>query len=573
LNRLFYGDNLDVLRRYVKDETVDLVYLDPPFNSQTTYNVLFAEHDGTKAASQLHAFGDTWEWNHESARAYQIAVEQGGRVSECLQAFRTFLGQSNMMAYLAMMAPRLVELRRVLKPYGALYLHCDPTASHYLKMLLDAIFGPDNFSNELVWRRTTTKNDYKQGAVNWPRVHDVLLMYYRSTVTARDAKRFSQAFGPYDEQYLDTFYTFKEPDGRRYRLSDLSAPGQGSRGHPKYEFLGVTRYWRYSKDKMEDLYKQGRIEFRPTGKVPFRKTYLDEMPGVAIGDVWTDIRGMINLGKEMLGYPTQKPEALLDRIIQAHTRPGDLVLDPFCGCGTTVAAAHRLNRQWLGIDIAQAAVQVIRQRFRDHFAIDLPAEVTGEPTSVADARELARTEPYQFQWWALGLVDARPIEQRKGADKGIDGRRYFTDPHTGQTEQIIFSVKAGHTTVAHVRDLRGVIDRERAAMGALICMGEPTKAMRVEAASAGDILTAWGRYPRLQIRCVAELRSGNKLDAPNPLDVTYKQAPRSVPKVAATQPAFNLESEPARAKSKMVKATLPLGFGQPKVRAASKRGR
>jgi site-specific DNA-methyltransferase (adenine-specific) len=213
-NKLYYGDNLDVLRRYVTDESVDLVYLDPPFNSRQDYNVLFKEKDGTSSSSQIMAFEDTWEWNTESKKVYEELVERGDKVSDVMRAFHTFLHGSDMMAYLAMMAPRLMELHRVLKPTGSIYLHCDPTASHYLKLLMDAVFGGENFANEIVWRRTTTKNDYKQGAVNWPRIHDTLLMYHSSTIQARDAKRFRQSFSPYDDEYVQTFYSFKDPDGR-----------------------------------------------------------------------------------------------------------------------------------------------------------------------------------------------------------------------------------------------------------------------------------------------------------------------------------------------------------------------
>lgn len=568
MNRLFYGDNLEILRRYIADESVDLVYLDPPFKSDQNYNVLFAEHDGTKAASQLHAFEDTWQWNEESARSYQETVERGGRVSEGLQAFHRVLGHSDMLAYLAMMAPRLVDLRRVLKPTGSLYLHCDPTASHYLKILMDAIFGPQNFSNEVSWKRTSGKSDYRQGAVHWPRVRDLLLFYRKD---ASGPGTFNYTFAQYDPSYIEAKYPYTDSDGRRYGLWDLSGPGGAAKGNPRYEVFGVTRYWRYSKTKMEELVAQGRVVQRRPGVVPRLKRYLEEMPGRAIGDSWDDIPPVNSQAKERLGYPTQKPEALLDRIILASTNEGQTVLDPFCGCGTTIASAHRLNRQWIGIDITQAAIVVIKQRFRDRFGIDLPCEVVGEPVSLPDAITLAQSDPYQFQWWALGLVGARPTEKRRGADRGIDGRRYFTDPIAGKTEQIIFSVKAGHVSVSHVRDLRGVLNRECAAMGALICMEPATKPMLVEAASAGFVDTAWGRYPQLQIRSIAELLEGHRLNAPNPLDVTYKQAPRDVPIAAERQPAFNLQSPTPPKKSKMAKAALPLGFRQPKARRTPKR--
>jgi DNA modification methylase len=536
-NKLYYGDNLEVLQRYVKDESVDLVYLDPPFNSRQDYNVLFAEKDGSQSSSQIHAFEDTWEWNIDAERAYELIVEQGGRVADALRAFRTFLGGSDMMAYLAMMAPRLVELRRVLKETGSIYLHCDPTASHYLKILMDAVLGGENFADEIIWRRTTTKNDYKQGAVNWPRVHDTLLMYHRSTAAARQAKRFKQPFSPYDESYLNTFYTFNDPDGRRYRLSDLSAPGQGSRGHPEYEFLGVMRYWRYNKEKMQKLYDEGKIEFRPTGKVPFKKTYLDEMPGVAIGDVWTDVRGMINLSNEMLGYPTQKPEALLERIIEASSNEGDVVLDPFCGCGTAISAAQKLNRRWIGIDITHLAVNLIKTRLSDAFGPEIKTtyEVVGEPTDYEGAAALAAEDKFQFQSWALGLVGARPAgPTRKGADKGIDGRKTFHDDNSGVSKDIIFSVKGGGVTDSQLRDLEGVLVHEKAEIGVFLSFEEPTRPMKKRAAEAGLYKSSDGTtYPRLQILTIQQMLDGKQPEYPlHRRDATFKKAPRSRPAAA-----------------------------------------
>lgn len=340
-----------------------------------------------------------------------------------------------MLAYLSMMAPRLVELRRTLKPTGSLYLHCDPTASHYLKLLLDAVFGPENFKNDITWRRTSTKADYKQGATNWPRVHDVLLYYVKSD---EEAGVFHQPFAPYGEDYLSVKYRYKDADGRAYRLSDLTAPGSGSRGHPQYEFLGITRFWRYNKERMQELYEAGRIVQTKPGTVPQYKRYLDEVPGIAIGDVWDDIPPINSQALERLGYPTQKPEALLERVIQSSTTEGDAVLDPFCGCGTTIAAAEGLKRRWIGIDITHLAISLIKTRLKDAYGDAAAYKVIGEPTTVEDAEVLAESDPYQFQWWALGLVGARPAEQKKGADKGIDGRLYFHDgTASGKTHQVI----------------------------------------------------------------------------------------------------------------------------------------
>jgi adenine specific DNA methylase Mod len=366
MNKLYYGDNLTVLRNEIGDESVDLIYLDPPFNSQATYNVLFQSTSGERSAAQLEAFEDTWHWGDETERAFDEVMRSGNMdAAEMLRSLRSFLKENDVMAYLSMMAVRLLELHHVLRQTGSIYLHCDPTASHYLKILMDAIFHQRNFVNEIIWRRTTTKNDYRQGAVNWPRIHDVLLMYHKSTEHARSENRFTQTFEPYSVDTIETFYSFADKDGKHYRLSDLTAPGQGSRGHPQYEFMGITRYWRYSKEKMEQLRAEGRIEFRPHGKVPRLKVYLEDSPGVAVGDVWSDIRGMFNFGKEMLGYPTQKPVALLERIIGASSKDGDTVLDPFCGCGTTIHAAQKLRREWIGIDITHLAISLIEKRLRD----------------------------------------------------------------------------------------------------------------------------------------------------------------------------------------------------------------
>ena len=535
MNQLYYGDNLDVLRLHVAEESVDLVYLDPPFNSNANYNVLFAERDGTQAAAQIKVFGDTWRWDEWAARAYADVVEAGGRVSQAMQAFRTFLGESDMLAYLAMMAPRLVELRRVLKPTGSLYLHCDPTASHYLKMLLDAVFGPVNFRTEIVWKRSSAHSDAKQGRTQHGRIHDVILFY-----TKTDTWAWNHVFTPYDASYTDAFYKHVEPNtGRRYRLDNLTGPGGAAKGNPSYDVMGVTRFWRYSKAKMAELTRQGRIVQTKPGAVPAYKRYLDEMPGVPLQDWWGDIPPIAAQAQERLGYPTQKPEALLERIISASSHEGDVVLDPFCGCGTTVAAAQALGRQWIGVDVTNLAITLMRHRLRDTYGDDIEQayQVIGEPVSVPDAEALAAADPYQFQWWALGLVGARPAEGKKGADQGIDGRIYFHDGDTAKTKQIVISVKAGKLHAPYVRDLRGVVEREQAALGVLLTLNAPTKAMRTEAASAGFYDSPWGQHPRVQILTVGELLAGKKLDAPPPRQTsrTYKRAPKVLRK-AGEQP-------------------------------------
>ena len=529
-NCLYYGDNLDVLRRHIDDESIDLVYLDPPFKSDQDYNVLFAERDGTQAAAQIKAFEDTWRWDQGAARTFQEVVESGGDVSQVMQAFRTFLGESDMLAYLSMMAPRLIELRRVLKQTGSIYLHCDPTASHYLKMLMDAVFGPTNFRNEIIWHRTLSKGLTSRAL---PSNHDTILCYQKSDASVWNIDEMFHAYDQDDlDEKTDEKYSLRDTNGRRYQLTSLLNPNP-DRPNLTYEFLGVTRVWRWTRDRMEAAHKAGQIVQPRPGAVPRYKRYLDEQRGKPMGDVWTDIPPLNSQAKERLGYPTQKPEALLERIIRASSNEGDVVLDPFCGCGTTIASAQKLKRRWVGIDVTNLAISLIRHRLRDSYgdAITDTYTVLGEPTVFAEAEALAYSDPYQFQWWALGLVGARPTEGKKGADKGIDGRIYFHEGD-GTTRQIVLSVKAGKLHAPYVRDLRGVIEREKAAMGVLLTLDEPTKAMRTEAASAGFYKSPWGQHPRLQIVTVADLLEGKKLDAPPPrqTSVTFKRAPKALPK-------------------------------------------
>ena len=529
-NVLYYGDNLDVLRRHVKDESVDLVYLDPPFNSNANYNVLFAEKDGTKAASQIRAFSDTWTWTQESESAYAEIVTAGGRVADCLRAFRTFLGECDMLAYLVMMAPRLIELRRVMKTTASIYLHCDPTASHYLKILLDAVFGPGNFRNEIIWERTTGRKSERQ----FGRVHDVILFYSRSHDWT-----WNPQITPQDESNVFGHDLLREK-GIIYRLSDLSGAGSGPprRFGARGEMSPPTgRHWQYEQDGIDRLLAEGRIFFSRGGK-PRLKTRIDDLPGKSVRDIWADIGPINAAATERLGYPTQKPQSLLERIISASSNPGDTVLDPFCGCGTTIAAAQALNRPWIGIDITHLAINLIKNRLKDSFA-DATFIVIGEPISVPDADQLAQSDPYQFQWWVLGLVGARPVEQKKGADKGIDGRIIFQGDKLGSFESVILSVKAGHTSAPHVRDLKGVLAREQAAIGVLISMQEPTAPMRIEAATAGFYESAtWGRkYPKVQLLTVAELLAGKKVEMPpiRQVGATFKKAPKPTKQQAEQQ--------------------------------------
>lgn len=384
-NQLYFGDNLDVLRRYVGDASVDLVYLDPPFNSNANYNVLFKEHDGAQAASQIQAFEDTWRWDEHAARAYQETVEAGGKLSQALQAFRNLVGESDMLAYLSMMAPRLQELRRVLKPTGSIYLHCDPTASHYLKLLLDAVFGAENFTNEIVWQRSTSKS---HAYTRFPSAQDVLLFYVNG-----EKSTWNNLYVPHRSEYIKSHYSSTEKQtGRAFTLGDCLNPNP-NRPNLTYEWKGLTRVWRWTRERMAQLDKEGRLVYTKSG-MPRYKRYLDEMPGTPLTSVWTDIPPINSQAQERLGYPTQKPLALLERVIRASSNEGDLVLDPFCGCGTTIDAAQKLGRRWIGIDITHLAINLIRHRLRDTYGEEIREtyDVIGEPTSVPDARVLAEQE-------------------------------------------------------------------------------------------------------------------------------------------------------------------------------------
>jgi DNA modification methylase len=526
-NKLYYGDNLDVLRRYIPSESVDLVYLDPPFNSRQDYNVLFAEKDTSKSSSQIRAFKDTWEWNIDAERAYKEVVEKGGRVADALRSFRTFLGCTDMLAYLSMMAPRLVELRRVMKETASIYLHCDPTASHYLKILMDAVFGPQSFLTEIIWKRSSAHNDAKQGRKQHGRIHDVILFYSKGAEW-----QWIPQYTSYDPSYIEKSYRHvEEHTGRLYRLDNLTGPGGEMKGNPSYEVMGVTRHWRYSKEKMEKLISEGRIVQTRPGAVPAYKRYFDEMGGVSLQDIWVDIGPIGSLAQERLGYPTQKPEALLERILLSSSEKGDVVLDPFCGCGTTVQMAQKLKRNWIGIDITHLAISLIKQRLSDSFGPEVKKSyaVIGEPKDYAGAAQLAAEDKYQFQWWALGLVNARPAEQKKGADRGIDGHIYFHDDNSGDSKQIIFSVKAGGVTVSQIRDLRGTIEREEAEIGIFLCFEEPTKPMIREAAEAGLYTSTDGTtYPRIQILTIQQILDGKQPEYPRfARDATFKKAPKA----------------------------------------------
>ena len=524
-NKLYFGDNLDILRKgYIADGSVDLIYLDPPFNSKADYNVLYREKSGLAPFAQIKAFTDTWHWSDFAEATYnELITSSTPKVSETIQALRKIVGvrtgRNDMMAYLVMMAVRLIELRRVLKPTGGIYLHCDPTASHYLKVLLDAIFGPENFRNEIIWKRTSGHSDARR----YGRVHDILLFYVKS-----DAATWNDLYQPYDQEYVDQYYRYKDANGRRFMSGDLGAAGLQGGGY-EYEWKGVRRIWRVPIDTMRRLDSEGRV-FYTRNRVPRMKRYLDEAKGMPVQDVWTDVEALRSWHNEKLGYETQKPLALVERLIQTSSNEADLVLDPFCGCGTAVVAAQKLKRRWIGIDVTHLAVALMKYRLRSVFGDDVSYDVHGEPVDTESARALAQQDRYQFQYWALSLIQARPEpkDEKKGADRGIDGVIYLLEGK-GAARPVIIQVKSGNVARGDVGNLIGAVSNNSAAMGLFITLEPPTGPMKLEATTAGFYkFPLNGReYPKIQIRTIEELLLGKGFDLPL-RPIQFKQAERYV---------------------------------------------
>ncbi len=454
-----------------------------------------------------------------SERAFDEVVNgPHSDASIMLRAMRSALGENDMMAYLAMMAVRLIELQRVLKPTGSLYLHCDPTASHYLKIILDSVFTPVCFRTEISWKRQSAHSDAKQGRVQYGNIRDVILFYTKS-----DKWTWNWQYTPYDEKYVSDFYKHIEPEtGRRYRLSDITGPGGAAKGNPSYEVMGVTRYWRYSKARMDELIAKGRIMQTRPRAVPAEIRYLDEMPGVSLQNDWSDIRPAT--GKESLGYPTQKPLALLERIVSASSNEGDTVLDPFCGCGTTIHAAQKLKREWIGIDVTHLAIALVERRLTEAFP-GIVYEVHGVPKDIAGARDLAERDKHQFQMWITAAIGAQPYKGgKKGMDRGIDGYLHFRDADK-KAQFAIVSVKGGIKS-GDIRDLKGTMEREIAALGLFLTLNEPSREMLREAAAAGFYETGGKKFPRLQILTAAQILDNRRPQVPFGFTEGFKKAER-----------------------------------------------
>lgn len=472
-NKLYYGDNLKILREHISDNSIDLVYLDPPFNSGKNYNILFKEPNGFKSEAQIKAFDDTWHWTESAENTFHDLVNNGpSKLVDLLKSFRGFLGENDTMAYLTMMAIRLIELKRVLKPSGSIYLHCDPTASHYLKILLDIIYLPNNFRNEIIWhyRRWTGK------ARRFQRLHDVIFFYTKS-----------------DNYVFNVIYT------------------DYTEGSVERKMQGVLHRFK------------GNEAFLVSEKS------VDEK-GVRENDVW-QIPFIPPSAKERLGYPTQKPIELLKRIIMASSKENEIILDPFCGCGTTIDAAIELSRKWIGIDITHLAINLIKNRIYDRYKDSIKYKVIGEPEDIHGAIKLASEDRYQFQWWALSLVKARPVndERKKGADYGIDGIKFFQDSIVkNDIKKIIIQVKSGHVQVKDIRELITVTKNNDGTIGTLITLENPSENMKREAISEGFYICPFNKtkYPKIQILTIEDLFKDKNIEYFNVIDETFKKSER-----------------------------------------------
>jgi DNA modification methylase len=529
VNHLYYGDNLTIMQRMPK-HSVDLIYLDPPFKSQQNYNLLYKTMTGKPVPEQAEAFCDTWEMDaqkEELARTMPVLMREYGVDDYYVEFWRLWMQalrntQPHLLAYLIYMVQRLLHMKVILRPTGSIYLHCDPTASHYIKVMMDGIFGHQNFRSEIVWKRTSAHS----GARRYGPVHDTLLFY-----TISDKYVWNEQFGPYDDQYIDAFFTHTDEQGRRWRRSDLTGAGirRGESGQPWRGFDPTARgrHWALPQylsdrlkaltgedvnslgliDRLERLDKAGLIHWpKKPGGMPHGKRLLEDAKGIPLQDVWTDIKVMHNLASDRLGYPTQKPAELLERLILASSNEGDVIFDPFCGCGTTIYAAEKAKRQWIGCDIAILAIKLIREVLTEKYRLSegMHFQVDGIPVSVEQAEELFKRDPFQFQHWAVERAGGFPT-QKKGADHGIDGRMYFEGEGKGMQEMVL-SVKGGSVRPTDVRDLRGVLEREHSAeLAGLISLRPPSKAMREEAATAGTYTYRGVQYPRIQFLTVEDM--------------------------------------------------------------------
>jgi site-specific DNA-methyltransferase (adenine-specific) len=531
-NTLFYGDNLEVLRKYIKDETIDLCYIDPPFNSKRNYNQIYNNIGGEDHA-QAQAFIDTWIWDQDASTGHiEIQANEMGRFTpqavDLITGLEKVLKKGSLLAYLVSMTLRITEIQRVLKDTGSFYLHCDPTASHYLKLVLDAIFiakGGD-YKNEIIWPRT---NSHNIASKYFSRVQDTIFFY-----TKTDKYTWNPPYTDYSPQQLKR-YTRDPETGRMVTGQDLTMTGNA---HRNFTWRGTTpppqRGWGFQLEQLEELWTQGMILKKQDGtpRLDGRKVFLDEKKGKPLGSIWDDIERIGNTSGERLGYPTQKPEALLERIIAASTNEGDTILDTYCGCGTTVAVAQRLKRKWIGIDITYQSISLILRRLESQYGKDVLTNIilNGIPQDMASARALALKQDdrvrKEFEKWAvLTYSNNRAIiNDKKGGDKGIDGTGFFLT-NRDTNAKVVFQVKSGNVGRGDISKFNNDRTREGAELGIFLTLQPPTQGMKDEASAAGFYEhTLMGRtYPHIQVVTIQEIVEQNKrLDIPMSLEVLKK---------------------------------------------------
>jgi len=551
-NTLYYGDNLDIVRKYISDESIDLIYLDPPFNSKADYNILFKEKSGKSSVAQIQAFSDFWHWDHTAENTY-LEIQEDPNLNGMIRFLHAHLGRNDMMAYLVMMTIRLRELHRVLKLTGSLYIHCDPTASHYLKIVMDSIFRPNNFKNEIIWRRTGAHGTKRSFAP----IHDTLLFY-----TKTSDYYFQVVKKPYMKGHVETRYSKDDLGRYKFTSGGNILTGAGATGGESgqvwrgFDPSAKNRHWAIPKylakqmppefeklgtlEKLEQLYQKGLIEIKKGSAWATPVRYLSQDDGQQLPDIWAaqpytertvfgtdevidaDVAWLGTTDPERLGFQTQKPLGLLERVIKSSCPPDGIVLDPFCGCGTTIIAAQKLKRKWVGIDITHLAISLIKSRLRDMKVIaKRDYTVIGEPVDFASAKQLAETNPFQFQWWALSLIEnAKPTspKKKKGADKGVDGWLTFREGERLTLKRIVIQVKGGvHIGAKDIRDLIGTVENTKSTMGIFVTLHEPTKPM-IQAAFEANHYTSptWGhKYPKIQILTIKELLEGKKPEIPH----------------------------------------------------------
>ena len=524
MNRLYYGDNLTIMRDHMRLASVDLIYLDPPFNSNQNYNAIYKDETGRPLPDQIEAFCDLWTLDAESERTIRhmpVLMREEGIADETVEFWRLWMNalratNPRMLAYLSYMVQRLVIMRGLLRPAGSIYLHCDPTASHYIKVMMDGIFGHENFRNEITWQRSTGHNT----ANRYGNVADIILYYAKSETPV-----WNPQLQPYGEANLKRF-RYTDEEGRRYKLENLTAPRPNS-DSGKFEWRGTlppsSRGWGYRVEQLEEWWAEGRIQTKRDGtpRMDGLKTYLDESEGKPLQNIWTDIPRIGNTSSERLGYATQKPVVLLKRIIETSTNPGDVVFDPFCGCATTMEAAHVLERSWIGIDIAIHAIRRVAQvRLRDRLGLAEGEDFTveGVPRTAEGAQDLWERDKYHFQKWAVESVDGF-VTSKRTADGGIDGRLYFDVPGERDFQSMVIEVKGGrNVTIADLRALHSVLEREEALMAGLIVMyplGD-TKQRNFSRlmGEAGDIEVHGVQYARMQILTVEDIFAGRRFLTP-----------------------------------------------------------